>query len=301
MNELNSSPIRSRSFGHLIAIFTIFVWGTTYISTKVLLTGFKPTEILMIRFVIGFIVLFLLNPHILKYQGIKLEALFAACGLCGITLYYLMENIALTMTQASNVGVIICVAPFFTALLARIVWGKKAPLRVSFFIGFVIAMAGIALISFNGESVSVSAKGDFLALMAAVVWAVYSILMRVLGKHDFSTIQITRRMFVYAIIFMIPALFFMPFHPDLSLLREPKYLLNLLFLGIIASAICFISWNQSVRILGAVTTSIYIYLTPVVTIITSMIVLKERLAPLEWLGVALTMAGLLISEYKSRN
>ncbi len=300
MKQRISSIMKNRTAGHLIAVFTICVWGTTYISTKVMLTGFQPTEILLIRFVMGFLVLFLLQPRVFRYQGIKCEFLLALCGLTGITLYYLLENIALTMTQASNVGVIICVAPFFTALLARIVWGRKAPLRLFFFVGFVIAMVGIGLISFNGNAVSISLKGDLLALLAAFVWAVYSILMRILGKHQFSTVQITRRMFLYAIVFMIPVLLKMPFHPDPALFREPKYLLNILFLGIIASAICFVSWNQSVRILGAVTTSVYIYLTPVVTIITSMIVLKERLLPLEWIGVVLTLTGLLISEYKNR-
>lgn len=292
--------IDNRAFGHLSAIFTIAVWGTTYISTKVLLTGFRPVEILITRFVIGFIVLFLMHPHFLKWQGFRTELLFALCGLSGITGYYLLENTALTMTQASNVGVIICVAPFFTALFARLRWGKKAPLRLSFFIGFVIAMSGIALISFNGEAVSVSAKGDFLALLAAIAWAVYSILMRMIGKKDYSTVQITRRLFAYAILFMIPMMFFLPFQPDFTLLKEPVYLFNILFLGIIASAVCFVSWNQSVRILGAVTTSVYIYLTPVVTIVTSMIVLNEKMTPLQWAGVILTMAGLLISEIKNR-
>ena len=289
----------SRAFGHLIAIFTIMVWGTTYISTKVLLTGFRPTEILLIRFVIGYLVLFLLHPHVLRFQGLKTECLFALCGLTGITGYYLLENISLTMTQASNVGVIICTAPFFTALLSRLIWKKEAPLRPLFFLGFVMAMAGIALISFNGEAVSISLKGDLLALLAAVMWSLYSILLRLLSREDLSIIQISRRFFAYAILFMIPALFFMPFHPDLTLLAQPRYILNLLYLGIIASALCFIGWNQAVRILGAVTTSVYIYLTPVVTIITSMIVLGERLVPLEWLGVCLTMAGLILSQYKN--
>lgn len=300
MNEI--TPFTStRTFGHLTALFTILVWGTTYISTKVLLTGFSPIEILFTRFIIGLLVLFLLQPHILKFQGLKTELMFALCGLSGITCYYLLENIALTMTQASNVGVIICTAPFFTALFAWFVWRDKAPLRLTFFIGFIIAMAGIAMISFSGGTVTLSAKGDFLALLAAIAWSVYSIILRILGKQDFSTIQLTRRFFFYGILFMIPAMFFLPFHPDVSLLSQPKYLLNLLFLGFIASAVCFVSWNRAVRILGAVTTSIYIYLTPVVTIITSMIILHEKLTAMEWVGVCLTMAGLVISELKASN
>ena len=84
----------SRGFGHFLALITVAIWGTTYICTKVLLTGFGPTEILMIRFVMGFGILFLLHPHLLKPQGWKQEILFALAGLTGITLYYLLENIA---------------------------------------------------------------------------------------------------------------------------------------------------------------------------------------------------------------
>lgn len=290
----------NNSLGHLLALFTILVWGTTYISTKVLLTGFQPTEILLIRFIMGFCVLFLMRPKFLKPQGWKREILFVLAALCGITLYYLLENIALVYTNASNVGVIICIAPFFTAFIARAVFGKKAPLRAVFFIGFVLAMIGVSLISFSGEGITLSLKGDFLALLAAVVWSFYSVITKILSDYNYPLIQTTRRFFFYGIILMIPALILLPFSPDLTLLGEPKFLFNILFLGIVASAICFITWNYSVKLLGAVSTSIYIYLTPVITIITSMIVLGERLLPLEWLGVVLTMAGLLISEYKSR-
>ena len=103
-----------RTAGHLAALFTIIIWGTTFISTKVLLTDFKPVEILFFRFVMGFAALFLVCPHRMKGVERKQELTFVLAGLCGICLYYLLENIALTYTMASNVGVIISVAPFFT-------------------------------------------------------------------------------------------------------------------------------------------------------------------------------------------
>ena len=127
-----------KAAGHLLALITITVWGTTYIATKVLLTGFEPVEILMIRFLMGFAVLFLLYPRVLKPQGLRAELSFAACGLSGITLYYLLENIALTMTQASHVGVIICTAPFFTAILMKVARKSETALWPAFFVGFVL-------------------------------------------------------------------------------------------------------------------------------------------------------------------
>ena len=128
--------------GHFFALATIFLWGTTFISTKILLRQFQPIEILFFRFLLGFLVLILIYPKRLKTEGWREEKYFMAAGLCGITLYYLFENIALTYTMASNVGVIISISPFFTALLARVVTGEKS-LGRRFFLGFLLAMCGI--------------------------------------------------------------------------------------------------------------------------------------------------------------
>ena len=119
--------------GHLTALITITIWGATFISTKILLVDFTPVEILFCRFLLGFAALIAAFPHRLKNTGLRRELTFAAAGLCGITLYYLLENIALTFTQASNVGVIVSAAPFFTALLSRIFFPSEEHLHKSFF------------------------------------------------------------------------------------------------------------------------------------------------------------------------
>lgn len=101
-----------KATGHLAALITILIWGTTFISTKVLLVDFEPIEILFFRFILGFLALLIVYPHRMKGTIKQQEAVFAAAGLCGVCLYYLLENIALTYTMASNVGVIISIAPF---------------------------------------------------------------------------------------------------------------------------------------------------------------------------------------------
>ena len=90
--------------GHLCALLTIIIWGTTFISTKVLLVDFQPVEILFFRFVMGLLALLIIYPHRLTGMTRNQEFTFVAAGLCGICLYYLLENIALTYTMASNVG-----------------------------------------------------------------------------------------------------------------------------------------------------------------------------------------------------
>ena len=197
--------------GHLLALLTIIIWGTTFISTKILLNDFTPIEILFFRFILGLVALMIVYPHRMKVVNRKHELFFAVAGLTGVTLYYLLENIALTYTMASNVGVISALAPFFTGIVAFL-FLKEEPLRINFFLGFIVAMVGIYLISFSGASnFQINPLGDILAVLATIVWAVYSVLARKISSFGYNTLQTTRKMFFYGILFMIPALFFFDF------------------------------------------------------------------------------------------
>ena len=285
--------------GHLAAFVTILIWGTTFISTKVLLRSFSPVEILFIRFIIGYLALWMVCPGNLVLDSRKQEYLFAAAGLCGITMYYLLENIALTFTLASNVGVIISIAPFFTAILNCLFLGGSRPGK-RFFTGFLLAMAGICFISFGSSAaLSINPVGDVLAVAAAVIWAVYSTLTKKISALGYGTIQTTRRTFFYGILFMVPAILIMDFHVTLDRIINPLNLCNLLFLGLGASALCFVTWNLAVKLLGSVRTSVYIYMVPVITTVSSAIILKEPVTITAVCGILLTLAGLFLSERRS--
>ena len=289
-----------RSAGHLAALFTIIIWGTTFISTKVLLVDFKPVEILLFRFVVGFAALLLACPHGMKKAGPRQEMTFMLAGLCGICLYYLLENVALTYTMASNVGVIISVAPFFTAMLSRLFLKSEGKLQANFFIGFAVAMTGVVLIGFNGSRLELNPAGDVLAVLAAFVWACYSILTKKISSFGYPVILTTRRTFFYGILFMIPALFLFDFEMRLERFADMTHLFNILYLGLGASALCFVTWNLAVKVLGAVKTSVYIYMVPVITVVTSVLVLKEPVTWVSVMGTFLAVVGLFLSEYHGK-
>ncbi|NEU63525.1 DMT family transporter [Paenibacillus sp. ALJ109b] len=286
------------STGHLLALLTILIWGTTFISTKVLLIEFTPVEILFFRFVIGYVVLFLIYPRLMRITSLREEMLFIGAGLCGVTLYFLIENIALVYTFASNVGVIVSIAPFFTAVLAHFFLDGER-LHQRFIVGFAIALTGIILIGFNGSFIlQLNPLGDLLAFVAPAVWAVYSVLMRKIGELPYHTIGATRKVFFYGLLFMLPALFLFEFHFDLGRFANMANLSNLLFLGLGASALCFVTWNRAVSLLGAVKTSVYIYLVPVITVVASALILHERITWITLLGALLALVGSFISEKK---
>ncbi|MCP8952870.1 DMT family transporter [Bacillus safensis] len=285
--------------GHLAAMFTIFLWGSTFISTKILLTAFSPTEILFFRFFIGYLALMIIYPVTIKVQSKKHEGMFALAGLCGVVLYYFLENVALTYTFASNAGVISSVVPFFSFLLAYFLL-KDEPLHSRFFIGFFIAMTGIVLISMNGMTTfQLNPLGDALALTATIVWAFYSILSKMINQYGYHIIQVTRRVFFYGLLWMIPLIWHFKIRLDWERLTNPSFAFHLLFLGLFASAICFLTWSFSVKTLGVVKSSVYIYGVPLITMVISMLVLHERLTFMSALGTALTLGGLLLSDKKS--
>ncbi|MBU5352228.1 DMT family transporter [Paenibacillus silvae] len=289
-----------RSTGHLLALFTILIWGTTFVSTKVLLVDFTPIEILLFRFLIGYVILCIIYPRIQRVVSIRDEALYICAGLCGVTLYFLIENLALVYTTASNAGIIVSVAPFFTAVFAHFFLdGEKITRR--FLAGFAIAICGIILVTFSGSYIlQLNPVGDLLAFIAPVVWAIYSVLMRKISSRKVHMIGATRKVFFYGLLFMLPALFLFDFELNLARFNHISNISNLLFLGVGASALCFVTWNQAVKLLGAIHTSVYIYVVPVITVVSSALILHERLTWVSILGASLTLYGSYVSESTSR-
>ena len=287
--------MQTQTLGHLAASFTILLWGATFISTKVLLETFSPVEILIARFVLGYLALWVAAPRFLHLRERREEIYFAAAGATGITLYYLLENIALVYSSASNVGITVSTAPFFTALLVPVFMKGKVAIPFRFYVGFFVALSGIALITVQESALSFSPFGDFLALLAALAWAVYSHLLRMVFSFSYPTILVTRRIFGYGILCMLPILFWEGSSASLSAIFNPLNLGNLLFLGLGASACCFATWNYAVKVMGPVKTGVYIYATPVVTAVLAILILHEPFTWLSACGMALALAGLWMS------
>ncbi len=289
-----------RTAGHLGALLSSTLWGTTFISTKVLLREFTPVEILVLRFVVSYLVLWLVCPKWLKVSTWRQELLYAAAGFTGVTSYYLLENISLTYTTASNVGVIASFSPFFAALISYFLLRSGERLGGKFYAGFVMAMTGICLVSLQGGMAEVHPLGDFIALLGAAVWAVYSVLLKKVGEKKGNPLLITRRIFFYGIVGMLPMAVLFGFNPDLGQVVQPVYASNLLYLGVGAGALCFVSWRLATEWIGPVRTCAYLYLCPVVAVVTASLVLGEKVGPMGILGIVLTLAGLICSE-QTRN
>lgn len=290
-----------RTIAHGLALMTIVVWGTTFIATKILLETFSPLEILLIRFVMGFLGLAiydaLKNSSSRPPWNLRQELIFAGAGLSGVVVYYLLENIALSMTYASNVGILVSIAPLTTALIAPF-FLKEEPLRAKLIFGFIIASIGVSLVMFNGNiEFKLALAGDTLALSATLGWAIYSILLKKIDTENYTVITYTKKIFFYGIILMLPfarASNFSIATVDFT----PLNTILLIFLGLGASAGGFLGWNKAVHILGVFKTSAYIYLSPLITLFTAALVLGEPITMMALGGCFLILIGLYLSERK---
>lgn len=286
----------SKYWYHFIAIFTVIVWGTTFVSTKVLINnGLSPIEIFLYRFILAYVGIWFFCSRRLFAKNIKDEFLCLAAGLSGGSLYFVFENTALGITLASNVSLIICTTPIFTAFLSFLVY-RKEKIRKALIIGSLIALCGVALVVFNGSFVlQINPLGDILTILAALSWAFYGVILKRLNK-DYSISFITRKVFFYGIVTLLPFLLFGQNEINPHLLVNPATLANVLFLGIVASLICFVAWNTAVKELGVVEISNYLYFVPIVTLITSAIVIDEHITMIALFGSVLILCGVYVAE-----
>jgi len=281
---------------HLCALTAMLVWGTTLVSMKYLFGVLEPIELLFIRFCISYLVLFVLHPHLhMDSLSWKREGLFALTGLIGVTSYYMFESYAVTLTLSANVAIIVAMAPLCTALLGKLFGGAR--LGRSFFIGFVFAICGVVLVEFNGNiTLSISPAGDALAFIAAICWAVYSMLLLKVDHLGLPLLYSTRRIFFYGILGLLPCLPFTGFSVSLSDFASLPVVLNVLYLAVIASACCYLIWNHAVVVLGDSVTIVYIYLLPLISMLAGYLVFDEPVTWMGILGAGLIICGLAVSQ-----
>lgn len=285
---------------HLAALFSVAVWGATFVSTKVLIArGLTPAEIFLLRFAMAYLCILPFARGRLFAGNLRDEAILLAAGISGGSLYFLTENIALEYAPASNVSLIVCTAPVWTALVLGLLDRRERMSRRQI-AGSALAFAGMVLVVLNGHFVlHLSPRGDLLALCAAWLWVFYSMAVKRLAGR-YPALFITRKVFFYGLLTILPVFAVRPFAVPWQTLAQPAVAGNLLFLGLIASMLCYLLWNAAMLRLGAVRTTNYIYLNPLVTILTAALCIDERITPVALAGAALILYGMWQAERPAR-
>ncbi|UKK60078.1 DMT family transporter [Prevotella communis] len=288
----------NRIIYHLTAFLVVALWGTTFVYTKLLLmAGLTAAQIFVLRFIIAYVMLL---AYSLPKKSFRLfasswkdELLMAALGLTGGSLYFLTENSSMLYTTTTNTSLIVCLSPLFAMALIGMFY-RSQRLHGIQIVGTLMAALGVIVVVLNGHFVlHLSPLGDTLAFMACLCWAFYSLLM-IPANQRYRTLFITRKVFFYGLVFMIPYFIIWPGMPSLSVVLRPDVMGNLLFLGCIASMVCFLAWNWAMKKIGEVAVTNYVYFNPVTTVLFAWLVLSERITLYFIIGTILILTGMYL-------
>ena len=287
---------------HIVAFLTVAVWGTTFVWTKLLIiNGLSPAQIFTLRFIIAYVLLtgFSLwrGRHKWLSDNWRDELTMMALGLTGGSMYFLTENESLRFTTATNTSLIVCSCPLFAMLIIALFYKSERFSRLQA-LGSLLALIGMAAVVLNGHFVlHLSPLGDTLAFSACICWALYTLLMKpVMGRYP--AMFITRKVFFYGILTILPYYIFVPDMPSLDVLMRPEVALNLLFLGSVASMLCYLTWSWCMKGRGAVICTNWVYVNPITTIIAAWLILDEQITVYFLIGSILIIAGMYLSSKK---
>ena len=291
---------------HLVAFVVVAIWGSTFVFTKMLLhSGLSPAQIFTFRFIIAYVLLLgysLVTHHFsLLTSSWRDELLMVALGITGGSLYFLTENAAMLYTTATNTSLIVCSCPLFAMFLFALIYRHSEPISKYQVTGSLIACLGMAVVVLNGHFVlHLSPFGDMLAFGACLCWAVYSLLMKAV-VDKYSTLFITRKVFIYGLITIIPYYILKPseasiFTTSFFQFFNLSILLNLLFLGVVASMLCYLLWNWVISKLGAVIATNWVYFNPITTIFFAWWLLHEQITIWFLLGTVLILTGMYLAD-----
>ena len=287
---------------HIVAFLTVAVWGTTFVWTKLLIiNGLSPAQIFTLRFIIAYVLLtgFSLwrGRHKWLSDNWRDELTMMALGLTGGSMYFLTENESLRFTTATNTSLIVCSCPLFAMLIIALFYKSERFSRLQA-LGSLLALIGMAAVLLNGHFVlHLSPLGDTLAFSACICWALYTLLMKpVMGRYP--AMFITRKVFFYGILTILPYYIFVPDMPSLDVLIRPEVALNLLFLGSVASMLCYLTLSWCMKGLGAVICTNWVYVNPITTIIAAWLILDEQITVYFLIGSILIIAGMYLSSKK---
>lgn len=286
---------------HLVAFATVAIWGSTFVSTKVLmLNGLSPAQIFTLRFLIAYVMMLAVYHSRLWADSWRDELKLMLLGISGGSLYFLSENEAMNFTSTTNTSLIVCSCPLFATLLVRLVYRSTTRISMMQLGGSLLAFAGMVIVVLNGRFVlHLSPLGDALAFTACLSWSVYSLLMKWVSAK-YGAAFITRKVFFYGVLTILPYYIFYPTLPTAAVLTKPVVVGNLAFLGCLASMICFLTWNWCISKLGAVKATNWVYFNPITTMIFASWVLGEKITPYFLAGATCILLGMFVADRSTK-
>jgi drug/metabolite transporter (DMT)-like permease len=283
----------------LAMVAAVLFWGMSFVSSKAVLnTGFPPMTMVFLRFVIASIVLLPVHRRLeqpSKLRGPRDRVVLVLSGIFGVSLYFFFETRGIKLTSASNAALIVATIPVFTVVADRLFF--RNPLSWLQGVGISLSVLGVFfIVRRSSTQFPQAAAGNLFMLGACLCWVAYIFLSRNLQRRA-GGLFLTTWQSVIGLACLTP----------LVLLERSRWSygglslwLNLLYLGVACSALSYFFYLYALSALGSVAVSSYINLIPVVGAVGGVVVLGERLAPVQILGAAVVIIGVSLVNLPKR-
>ncbi len=291
-----------KKMSFILALGVAVIWGASFVATKVLVEKIPPASAAFLRFLIAYIILFIIAR--MRKDNIAIafrdRLIMILMGLSGVTLYFLFENYGLQFTSAANASLIVSTVPIFTVILNKFVLKEK--ISIIAIVGIIISLIGIYILMFGFKIVlDINLRGDAIMFLSVLSWMGYTYLAKKVKSH-YNIITVTKELTLYGTLFFIPFVIY-------EVMKNPEFISNfntqsiiaLLYLSIICSALAYLMWNKALKDEDSHLVNSFIYIIPLFSIITESLYLRRLPSLNVYISALLVVSGLLLTHKNQKS
>lgn len=278
--------------GSIYLTIAASIWGGMYVVVKVVVAIIPPLELVWMRYLVAIITLLLISIiKKLSWRIYKRDLfLLIIIGIVGNTISIVTQEIGTSLSSAQMGAIITSATPAFMVIFARILLKERLTLIKG--ISVSLATIGVLLIIGNREIDMSYSIGGISLLIAALTWALMSVLLKRVPRN-YSPIVVTAYSILVSIILLTPFVLGRLDELNVSKMSQPTIWGGVLYLGIISTALAFILWNRGLQLLNASSGGLFFFFQPLVGTFLGWLLLGERLGGTFWIGAFLIIGGVL--------
>ena len=279
--------------GPLYLTLAASIWGGVYVVSKVVLEVLPALELVWIRYLIALVTLGIFGWSTNESWKIprKTLPLVALIGIIGYFISIWAQFAGTHLSSAQMGSVITAATPAFMVVFARLLLKESITLKKTVSLG--LATAGVLCIVGIDDLGESTRMGGFILGLAAVTWALMSVLVKKIPEGTSVVVVTTYAIFV-AMIAMTPLAISQMQPEHLQIIARPAILSGILYIGTISTAGAFYFWNKGLQLVDAGSGGLYFFFQPLVGTLFGWIFLGEQVGVPFWIGSALIFAGVLL-------
>ncbi|SHT58367.1 Uncharacterized inner membrane transporter yiJE [Mycobacteroides abscessus subsp. abscessus] len=284
--------MKNTLLGSLYLILASSIWGGMYVVVKVVVSVIPPLELVWMRYLVAIIALLIIG--LITRQKWRIEKryflIIIAIGIIGNTISIVAQETGTMLSTAQMGAIITSATPAFMVVFARLLLKERLTLKKG--ISVILATIGVLFIVGIGDVNMSSTLGGIALFIAALTWALMSVLIKRLPS-DYSQIVVTTYSILVALIVLTPFVLPRLHEMNITQLADPTIWGGLLYLGIVSTACGFLLWNRGLQMLNASSGGIFFFFQPLVGTLLGWLILGETIGVTFWIGTILILTGVL--------